>query len=559
MIVGFAGWKGLRVSLEAWDDRGVPELTARVVRASFPKGTLAMRIRDALGPVFRDETFAQAFPAVGRPAASPGVLALVSVLQYAEGLSDRQAADQVRARMDWKYLLGLELDDPGFDYTILGDFRARLIKHGLEEKVLDVILDRCSRSGLLRVGGRQRTDSTHVLAAVRTLNRMEFVGETLRAALEALAAAAPQWLTPRIDAGWAGRYGARIDSYRFPKGDDVRTRWAEQVGRDGYLILDAVAATGAPAWLREIPAVRVLGQAWEQQYRREGQEVRWREGKDLPPSRDRLASPYDVDARYGLKRGMGWTGYKAHFSETCDPDLPRIITGVLTTDATVTGTETIHQNMAGRHLVPGEHVVDAGYVTAAHIVTARDEHGIDLLGPVGLDTHQGERFPQNAFHVDWQAKTVTCPQGKTSISWSAQRKSSGTDLARVHFAAADCIGCPVRAKCTTAAVNSKWGRSLTLLPAAQQQVLETRRAEQVTEPWQQRYHIRAGVEATISQVVRHTGIRRSRYAGSDKTHLGHLLAATAANIIRIDAWLTHTPLGRTRISHLAQLDLDLAG
>ncbi|SDS12077.1 Transposase [Actinoplanes derwentensis] len=562
MIVGFAGWKGFRVSLEAWDDRGVPELTARVVRASFPKGTLAVRIRDALGPVFGDSAFALAFPAVGRPAASPGVLALVSVLQYAEGLSDRQAADQVRARMDWKYLLGLELDDPGFDYTILGDFRARLIKHGLEEKVLEVILDHCSRLGLLRAGGRQRTDSTHVLAAVRTLNRMEFVGETLRAALEVLAKTAPQWLAPRIDADWAGRYGARIDSYRFPKGDDVRMRWAEQVGRDGYLILDAVAAPGAPAWLREIPAVQVLGQVWEQQYQRAGEEVHWREGKDLPPSRNRLASPYDIDARYGLKRGLGWSGYKVHFSETCEADLPRIITGVLTTDATVTDTETtgtIHQNMACRQRVPGEHVVDAGYVTAAHIVTARDEHGIDLLGPVGLDTHQGERFPQSAFRIDWQSKAVTCPQGKTSISWSAQRKSSGTELARVHFAAGDCTGCPVRAECTTASVNSKWGRSLTLLPAAQQEVLEARRGEQVTEAWQQRYHIRAGVEATISQVVRHTGIRSTRYTGADKTHLGHLLAATAANIVRIDAWLTGTPLGRTRTSHLTQLDLDLAG
>lgn len=548
--------------MEAWDDRGVPELTARVVRASFPNGTLMVRIRDALGPLFSDEAFARAFAATGRPAASPGVLALVSVLQYVEGLSDRQAADQVRARMDWKYLLGLELDDPGFDFTVLTAFRSRLIEHGLEEKVLDVILDHCSRAGLLRAGGRQRTDSTHVLAAVRTLNRMELVGETLRAALEALAAAAPQWLTRCIDAQWAQRYGARIDSYRFPKGDGVRARWAQQVGRDGYRILDEVAAPGAPAWLREIPAVQVLGRVWQQQYRRDGQEVRWREGKDLPPGRDLLTSPYDIDARYSLKRGMGWSGYKVHVSETCDPDMPPIITGVLTTHAAVTDTETtetIHQNMAGRQLAPGEHVVDAGYVTAAHIVTARDEYGIDLVGPVRVDTNPGERFPQNAFHIDWQTRTVTCPQGKTSISWSAQRKASGTDLARVHFAAADCTGCLARDKCTTAAGTSKWGRSLTLLPAAQQQVLEERRGDQLTASWRQRYHIRAGVEATISQLVRRTGIRRTRYAGSDKAYLGHLLTASAVNIVRIDAWLTDTPLGRTRTSHLTRLDLDLAG
>lgn len=180
------GW----VSLESRDDRGVPELTARVVRAAFPKGTLAVRVREALGPLFEDESFAQAFAKRGRPAVSPGALTLVSVLQYTEGLTDRQAADQVRARMDWKFLLGLELDDAGFDFSVLSDFRARLIEHGLEEEVLDLVLERISALGLLRSGGRQRTDSTHVLAAVRTLNRMEFVGETLRAALEALAVAA---------------------------------------------------------------------------------------------------------------------------------------------------------------------------------------------------------------------------------------------------------------------------------------------------------------------------------------------------------------------------------
>ncbi|MGW2770810.1 transposase [Streptomyces sp. NPDC001275] len=222
------------MSLESRRDVGAPELTARVVRASFPRGTLAIRVREALGPLFEDASFAEAFPLRGCPAVSPGALALVSVLQYAEGLSDRQAADQVRARMDWKFLLGLELDDPGFDFTVLGDFCARLIEHGLEERVLDLVLERICGLGLLRAGGQQQTDSTHVLAAVRVLNRMEFVGETLRAALEALAAAAPRWLAGQVAADWVERYGARIDSYRFPKGEHVRQKWAEQVGRDGF-------------------------------------------------------------------------------------------------------------------------------------------------------------------------------------------------------------------------------------------------------------------------------------------------------------------------------------
>ncbi|MFJ2008441.1 hypothetical protein [Streptomyces chartreusis] len=141
----------------------------------------------------------------------------------------------------------------------------------LEEKVLDLVLERISALGLLRSGGRQRTDSTHVLTAVRTLNRMEFVGETLRAALEALAVAAPDWLSGLVTADWAKRYRARVDSYRFPKGENVRAQWAEQVGRDGFTVLEAVHAPGAPNWLREIPAVQILRRAWVEQYHRDGE------------------------------------------------------------------------------------------------------------------------------------------------------------------------------------------------------------------------------------------------------------------------------------------------
>lgn len=158
-----------------------------------------MRIRDRLGEVFSDEEFRETFGVRGRPGISPGQLALVSVLQFAENLTDRQVAHAVRARIDVKYLLGLELTDPGFDFTVLTGFRQRLLDHGLEERLLDVLLERLAGEGLVSAGGRQRTDSTHVLAAVRRLNRLEFVGETLRGGLEALAAAAPGWLVGWMD------------------------------------------------------------------------------------------------------------------------------------------------------------------------------------------------------------------------------------------------------------------------------------------------------------------------------------------------------------------------
>ncbi|MFG2795062.1 transposase [Streptomyces sp. NPDC048419] len=335
------------------------------------------------------------------------------------------------------------------------------------------------------------------------------------------------------------------------------------MGRDGFALLDAIDDAFAPAWLGEIPSVGILRRAWSEQYHRDAEGVRWREGKDLPPARERLSSPHDADAHYGIKRGAGWCGYKVHLSETCEPEAPHLITNVETTNATVNDTEvtaTVHQRMAVRELAPDEHVVDSGYITAAHILAARQDHDIDLIGPVGLDTNHGGRDPQTpdltqaAFTTDWEAKKVTCPQGASSVSWSQQRKASGTPLVRVHFAIADCDPCPLRARCTKAA-NGKWGRSLTLLPQDQQKILEQRRAEQQTDAWKERYDTRAGVEGTISQAVRRTRLRRTPYRGQDKTHLANLLSATVLNIIRADAWLNGTPLGTTRTSHLARLTL----
>jgi hypothetical protein len=230
-----------------------------------------------------------------------------------------------------------------------------------------------------------------VLAAVRTLNRMEFAGETLRAALEALAAA-PGWLAPLTGSPWADRYGARTGSYRFPKGDDARRQRAGQAGRDGFTLLDAVGAPRAPAWLRQVPAVQTLRRTWQEQYHRDETGVRWREGNDLPLGGQRLASPYDLDARYGVKRGSGWTGYKAHLTETCDPDMPRVITDVQTTGATADDgemTPAIHQHLGNRRLAPGEHVTDARYISAGHILTARADHGITLPGPAVLPARPG--------------------------------------------------------------------------------------------------------------------------------------------------------------------------
>ncbi|WP_217236391.1 transposase [Streptomyces sp. AC555_RSS877] len=236
-------------------------------------------MRDALGPLFDDEVFRSAFGVRGRPGVAPGQLALVSVLQFAETLTDRQAAHAVRARIDWKYLLGLDLTDPGFDFTVLTGFRDRLLAHSLEEEILDLLLERLTELGLVAGRGRQRTDSTHVLAAVRDLNRLEFVGETLRAALEAVAVTAPQWLGSWMPPAWQKQYGARMDSYRPPSDENERTQLTWRIAADGYLFLEAAFASAAPDWLREVPAIGILRTVWLQQFQRTVmggvQEVAW--------------------------------------------------------------------------------------------------------------------------------------------------------------------------------------------------------------------------------------------------------------------------------------------
>jgi transposase len=183
------------MSLKPQEYLGVPDETRRVAMAAFPKGCACLRIGEVLGCVYQDKQFEALFPRRGQPAEAPARLALATVLQFTEGFSDRQAADAVRARIDWKYALGLELTDAGFDHTVLSEFRTRLVEGKLELVLFDVLLDRVQKLGLLKQRGKQRTDSTHVLAVVRTMNRLERVGETVRAALNSLAVLAPAWVT----------------------------------------------------------------------------------------------------------------------------------------------------------------------------------------------------------------------------------------------------------------------------------------------------------------------------------------------------------------------------
>ena len=417
----------------AWPEPD-PQIAAAIAAMYGSRKTerpLAVEVRDRLGQWLADEDFAAAFGVRGRPGWAPSRLALVTVLQRAEKLTDRLAAEAVRIRLDWKYLLGLPVDDPGFDHTVLAEFRGKVAEAGLEQVVLDALLDRLAADGLVTAGGRQRTDSTHVIAAVAALNRLELAGESVRAALEALAAAHPDWLAQRICVpDFARRYGTPLTSWRPPASQAKRDELAIAYARDGYALLEAACDSSAPAWLRDLPAVDVLRRVLVQNYTRTitsgGKEVIKRrekepEGDGLPPGHIRIASPYDTDARWGVKREELWLGYKLHITETCDDAppcdcgpaadgtgaggrraagrehgkgcahlvFPNLITGVATTDATVTDnqmTGAVHAGLARKNLAPGRHYLDSGYLSAAVVVSALATWGIALIGPLLADT-----------------------------------------------------------------------------------------------------------------------------------------------------------------------------
>jgi transposase len=534
----------------------VPEETARIARAVFRRGNVYLELRDELGTLYEDQAFVSLFPTRGQPAEAPWRLALVTVLQFAEGLSDRQAAEAVRSRIDWKYLLGLEINDAGFDYSILSEFRARLIAGRAEPVLLERLLQRVESRGLLKRRGRQRTDSTHVLAVVRTLNRLERVGETLRAALNALAVVAPDWLRAQAPLAWYDRYGQRVENYALPKTEAARRDLAASIGADGQSLLEAID-TSDQTWLAEVPAVQVLRQVWAEQYIGDTGELRWREVKEMPPPAQMIASPYDPEARYSTKRELEWVGYKVHLTETCDPDTPHLLTNVETTPATTPDDNMlaiIHASLAARDRLPHEHLVDKGYTDAHVLVDSQRQYGVTIVGPVAEDpswqAQAGAGFGKADFLIDWEAQTATCPIGKPSLSWLVNPDATKPETVVVRFSRRDCSPCPARSQCTRRQVEP---RELVLQPRVEHEALWTARQRQQTEAFKVRYAARAGIESSHAQGVRRCGMRQTRYIGLARTHLQHIATAAAINVIRLGEWWAGTPPGRTRHSHFAAL------
>ena len=527
----------------------VPELTARVARASNPAGTTAMWVRDRLDGLWDDEDFAGWYPRDGRPGISPAQLATVSVLQFLLDLSDRDAAEAVRCRIDFKYALGLDLDDPGFHHSVLGDFRDRLLEEGRADRLLDLALARLKEAGLVRERTSQRTDSTHVLAAVRDLTRLELVTEAVRAALEELARTAGQALEGLVDDDWGRRYGRPVRLGKNPTRPKTRMN---EAGADARRLLEHLAA-GFPGLLRG-PRAEALRQILVQNYHWDpAGRLRWRDdegGGGLPPSAARIVSPYDPAARYA-RRGQvtRWTGYLAHVTETCSADGPNVITDVATMPATSADTAAvagIHARLERRGLLPGEHLADGGYTSLVHMERAGREHQVTLTGPLPA-TAPASTATRTATPATTSASTSTARRSparraRSARGWHGPYPTSSPDAAPLivaKFTRSQCQPCPVRAACTT----SGDGKRTVGFPPRELYELQARnRADQQDPAWHKRYAVRSGVEGTVCELANGHGMRHCRYRGQPKAHLQHVLTAIAVNIER----LSQPPPGESR-------------
>jgi transposase len=469
----------------------------------------------------------------------------------------------VRSRIDWKYLLGLELTDSGFDFSVLSEFRHRLIAGQAEHLLLEQLLTHCRNLGLVKARGKQRTDSTRVLASIRALNRLELVAETLRAALNELATVVPDWVRQVALEDWYKCYERRIEDTRLPETAVERDAYGQTVGEDIYYLIECLEESNLPIQWRELPSIIALQLVWQRHYQVITDEVtgfkqvRWKPKRELARAAEGIESPYDIEARYRSRYGVCWTGYMVHLSETCDSDPCHLITNVMTTTAAVHEakcTQDIHQSLVNKQLPPDEHFVDSAYVNAQLLLQAQ-EQGITLVGPTHPNVTWQARtegaFDLTQFQIDWQQHKVVCPQGHSSISWAEYVERTGNSYCKVRFAARDCGVCPVRSNCTQA--QSHKGRVLKLMRQAEYEAIQAARLEHASPEGQERYKRRAGVEGTISQGVRAFGLRRTRYRGLTKTHLQNIAVAAALNIDRIVNWLNAVPRAKTRVSRFAAL------
>ena len=505
----------------------IPEETRRLVEPLLAADSVYRLVGKEIDQVISDEDFLDMYATEGRPAVNPVVLAMVSVFQFLEKLPDRAAAEAVVMRLDWKYALRQELTWTGFHYSDLCNFRKRLLEHGREWVVFERLVAYLRERGYIKGRGKQRTDATQVIGLVARLSRLELVWETIRVTVRSLIDADASWVSKHLPVSFVDNHSQRRWDYRLSKAK-IRQRMGE-AGQEGYWLLDQVEGHGSDE-LKTLAEVKQLRRVLAEQFTR---------GKDgettpRPPGEakgDVITTPHDPEARYGYKGGQGWVGYKLQVTETADED-SRFITDVDIVPAMRQDNQSlaaIQDRLVERGVPPGKQYVDQAYMSGKHIADSLTK-GIDLRGFVREgNASKPEGFRLRDFEIDIERRRAICPAGKKQAKW-ARAKPGVKSLIAYHVRfGKQCQSCAYFGPdlCT----DKPGGRHLGV--NAYHDLIQARRREAGTKAFKQEMKIRAGIEGTISEMVRGHGLRRSRYRGQRKNQLQVLFVAAATNLKRL--------------------------
>jgi transposase len=479
-------------------------------------------IGDQLSSFISVDEFTSMYSNTGRPSINPVVLSLVTIFQFLEGIPDRVAAEYVRTRLDWKYALHLPLDDSGFHYSDLCNFRKRLAEYGKESFLFDQLLKRIESLGFLKKRKYQRTDSTHILAVIGELSRLENLSEGLRVSLRAIEKADSAFYQMKIPALYREHWSKPLSDYQMS--DDERKEALEHVGRDIHWLLNFLKTNKAS--FLGLPELEVLQTLFSQHFTLQSQKVSLKE--KATTGKDKIQSIHEPEARYSTKRGKSWIGYKHHVTETANAKGEvNFITDITTTNSCEQDNETLSQiqeNTEERGLKPEQQFTDKGYVTGDNLADSQ-EKGIQLMGEASQLDNKG-LYTADEFTIDYESKTATCPAGCVSCSWKEVETGKHKGDVQIRFGQ-QCQDCSLKERCT----KNKRGRRLRL--HRHYSLLKERREESKTDSFKEAMKRRPPIEGTISEMVRVHGLRRSRYRGILKTHLQGLMIGTAVNLKRL--------------------------
>jgi len=526
----------------------MPAETERIGRKLLRENDVYRLIGDRLFEELNEEEYADLYSIEGKPGISPVILAFVTVFQFMEKLADRQAVNSLRMRLDWKYALHLPLDYEGFDFSVLSEFRDRLLSGHAEGRVFEKLVEQIWELGLIKEHGKQRTDSIAMLTKVRRLCRLETVVETLRLAIVAIVNTDRDWSEEIIQPSWEEKYGERF--VRQSYSEKEWKEYEEQIGENGQWLLKRLEKGGAPAELQNLPEVQVLKIVWAQQFREAAGKMVYTDLKKYV-GHTQIQSPHDPEARYSRKRHFEWVGDKVQVTETEDAGYPHIITDMVGTSSNQTDYEelpAIQERLEQRECLPAEHYVDAGYMSGPNLDNSHKKH-IDLIGPLPTVTTPQDLLPDGItrayFQIDAKNNTVICPKG-----YIAKNPQPVNNSLSFRFPNEVCATCELRSRCCT----GKGGRTIGI--SAYYELTEAARERQKTETFKKDYHQhRSGVEGSLSALVRGHGMRVARYIGQRKRHLQAVFTGCAANLKRTASWLAGE---RPQIRHKKSWSINLA-